>query len=51
MADNVVKFRKLEKKPEPPVRKNPQWPGWLPWVAIVVIALALVLVFNPGVFG
>jgi len=47
MADNVVKFRKIEKKPDPrapqqrPPGEPPKLPGWLPWVALVVLAVAL----------
>lgn len=58
MADNVVKFRKIEKKPEPrtphqqrPKGEPPRFPAWLPWVAIVVIAVVLTAISNPALFG
>jgi hypothetical protein len=58
MADNVVKFRKIEKKPDPkapqqqrPPGKPPSFPGWLPWVVLVVLAVVLTAVSNPAAFG
>lgn len=55
MADNVVKFRKIEKKPEPkaprPPGRPPNLPGWLPWVVIVALAIGLVAAQNAGLFG
>jgi hypothetical protein len=57
MADNVVKFRKIEKKPDPrapqqrPPGEPPKLPAWLPWVALVVIAVALTAISNPALFG
>ena len=48
MADNVVKFRKIEKKADPKGSQQrpqgePKLPAWLPWVLLVVIAVALTL--------
>ena len=58
MADNVVKFRKIEKKPDPkapqpqrPPGEPPKFPAWLPWVALVVLAVGLAVLQNPGAFG
>jgi hypothetical protein len=51
MSDNVVKFRKLEKKPEPPDEK-PRRPvkNWQIWAALVVIAILLTAVQGVGFF-
>ena len=57
MADNVVKFRKIENKPDPkgsqqrPQGDPPKLPAWLPWVLLVVVAVALTAISNPAVFG
>jgi hypothetical protein len=55
MADNVVKFRKIEKKPEPkqprPPGEPPQWPAWLPWAVVIALAVGLVALQNIGLFG
>jgi hypothetical protein len=58
MADNVVKFRKIEKKPEkPPAKKpgepgkGPQWPAWLPWAVIVAVSVGFVAIQQSGLFG
>lgn len=56
MADNVVRFRKVEKKPEKkpsgkPPGKGPQWPNWLPWAVIVGASVAIVAVQQSGIFG
>ena len=47
MSDNVVKFRRPEKKPEPPANKpRGPLPGWVPFV--VLLAIALVIFFLQG---
>ena len=58
MADNVVKFRKIEKKPDPkapqkprPPGEPPNYPGWLPWAVLVAFAIGLAVFQNPGAFG
>jgi len=52
MSDNVVKFRRIEKEPEKkPPRKKPEMPGWLPWVGLVVVALAIYAVQQSGLLG
>lgn len=42
MSDNVVKFRRIEKKPEKKPEKNgrkvPVVPSWLAWLALVLVA-------------
>jgi hypothetical protein len=58
MADNVVKFRKIEKKPDPKAPQKPRPPGeppnypvWLPWAVLVVLAIGLAVFQNPAAFG
>jgi len=43
MSENVIKFRRPEKKkPEPPVKKpRGPLPGWVPWVGLVAVAVAI----------
>ncbi|WP_156460534.1 hypothetical protein [Devosia sp. Root635] len=42
MTENVVKFRRPEKKPEPPVKKpRGPLPGWVPWLGLVLVAVAI----------
>ncbi|SHE41865.1 hypothetical protein [Devosia limi] len=43
MSDNVVKFRRIEKKPEEPKgpKKEPGVPDWLPWIVLVAVAVVL----------
>ncbi|MGV8831408.1 MAG: hypothetical protein ACOH2N_05475 [Devosia sp.] len=52
MSDNVVKFRKIEKKPEPkPPRKELVLPGWAPFVVLIVLALVIYGVQQSGLLG
>ena len=52
MSDNVVKFRRIEKTPDPkPPKRKPELPGWAPFVALVAIALVIYLVQNAGLIG
>ncbi|MCS6759505.1 MAG: hypothetical protein MO852_11445 [Candidatus Devosia euplotis] len=52
MNDSVVKFRKIEKKLEPkPPRRELMLPGWVPFVALVVLALAIYAAQNAGLIG
>lgn len=52
MSDNVVKFRRIEKKPEPkPPGKKPELPGWVPFVLLVVVAIAIYGARQAGFFG
>lgn len=52
MADNVVKFRKIEKKPDPQKpRKKPELPGWAVWVGLIVVAVAVYSLQRAGLFG
>ena len=42
MSDNVVKFRRIEKKPDPQDKKpRGPMPGWVPFAALVVIAIGI----------
>ena len=52
MSDNVVKFRRIEKKPEPPVRKpRGPVPGWLPFAVLVVLAVVIYFARQAGLLG
>lgn len=52
MSDNVVKFRRLEKQPEPPVKKPRRpLPGWVPFAGLVVVAIAIYLAQRSGMLG
>lgn len=59
MADNVIKFRKIEKKPDPKSggapgkgpEKQPDWPAWLPWAVLIALAIALTGLQLSGLFG
>jgi len=60
MADNVIKFRKIEKKPEPkkpdpralrPPGRPPKWPTWLPWAVIGMIGLGYFVLQSTGVLA
>lgn len=52
MSDNVIKFRRIEKKPEPPVKKpRGPTPTWLPFVVLIGVAIATYLVRQTGLLG
>ena len=51
MSDNVVKFRRIEKKPEKPPRKDFKAPSWLAWLVLVLIACAIVALQQSGMLG
>jgi hypothetical protein len=45
MSDNVIKFRRPEKKPEPKVeRQRGPVPRWVPFVALFAVALIIFFV-------
>jgi hypothetical protein len=53
MSENVIKFRRPEKKPEPPPQKKPRapMPNWAPMAALVVIAVLIYLAQQGGLVG
>ena len=52
MTENVVRFRRPEKKPEPPVKKpRGPLPGWVPWLGLVAVAVAIYLARQAGWLG
>lgn len=52
MSDNVVKFRRIEKQPEPPVKKpGGPLPDWVPFAVLVAVAVAIYAVRQTGFFG
>jgi hypothetical protein len=51
MSENVVKFRRIEKKPVKPPRKDFRMPGWLAWLFLVLVAVAIVALQQAGVLG
>lgn len=52
MSDNVIKFRRPEKKPEPPVKKpRGPMPGWLPFAILVAAGILIYLVQQSGLIG
>lgn len=47
MSDNVIKFRRPEKKPEPKATKSKQtWPSWLPFAVLVGVAVVIYFIQN-----
>jgi hypothetical protein len=52
VSDNVVKFRRPEKKPEPPVNKpRAPMPAWAPFAAFFGIALIIFFAQRAGILG
>ena len=52
MKENVVNFRRPEKKPEPPVKKpRGPLPGWVPWLGLVALAAAIYAAQQAGWLG
>jgi hypothetical protein len=51
MTDNVVKFRRIEKKPEKQPKKDFKMPSWLAWVVLVLVASAIVALRQTGMLG
>lgn len=52
MSDNVVRFRRPEKKPEPPVKKpGGPVPGWVPFAVLFGIALLIFFAQRIGILG
>jgi len=52
MSDNVVKFRRIEKQPEPPVKKpRGPAPAWVPFAVLIAVALVIYGVQQSGLLG
>ncbi|WP_161796927.1 DotU family type IV/VI secretion system protein [Devosia soli] len=53
MSDNVIKFRRPEKKPEPPKSRPPRgpMPNWVPFAVLVAVALVIYAVSQAGLFS
>jgi len=52
MSDNVVKFRKIEKVPEPkPPRQELVLPGWVPFAVLIGLALLIYGVQQSGLLA
>lgn len=53
MSDNVLKFRRPEKQPEPPKPKPPRgpMPNWLPFAVLLALAFAIYFVSKSGLMG
>ena len=52
MTENVVKFRRPEKKPEPPVKKpRGPLPAWVPWLGLVALAIVIYFAQQSGWLG
>ena len=51
MTENVVKFRRPEKKPDPKPPRKPGVPGWAPWLGLVAVAVAIYLAQQAGLLG
>ena len=51
MTENVVKFRRPEKKPDPKPPRKPSVPGWAPWLGLVAVAVAIYLAQQAGLLG
>lgn len=52
MSDNVVKFRRPEKKPDPegPKPRRPL-PGWVPFAGLLLLALVIFFAQRGGLVG
>ncbi len=51
MTENVVKFRRPEKKPEPKPPRKPGLPDWAPWAGLIAVAIAIYLAQQAGLLG
>ncbi len=52
MSENVIKFRRPEKQPEPPVKKpRGPMPGWVPFAVLLGVALAIFFAQRSGILG
>lgn len=52
MSDNVLKFRRPEKQPEPPVKKpRGPMPNWAPFAVLLVLAFVIYGAQQARLFG
>lgn len=52
MSDNVVKFRRPDKKPESPKqRSRGPLPGWVPFAGLLALAILIFFVQQSGLSG
>lgn len=52
MSENVIKFRRPEKQPGPPVKKpRGPLPGWIPFAILVAVALIIFFAQRSGIIG
>jgi len=52
MSDNVVKFRKIKKEPEPkPPRQELVLAGWVPFAVLIGLALLIYGVQQSGLLA
>jgi hypothetical protein len=51
MNDNVVKFRRIEKKPEKKPKPDFKLPSWLAWLILVLMACAIAALQQSGLLG
>jgi hypothetical protein len=52
MSDNVVQFRRIEKKPDPkPPRQKPRLPDWAPFAGLVAVAVVIYVLRQSGLLG
>ena len=52
MNENVLKFKRPEKQPKPPVKKpRGPLPGWVPWVGLVALAVVIYVAQRAGLLG
>lgn len=52
MSENVIKFQRPEKPPEPPVKKpRGPLPGWAPFVLLLAVAVIIFFAQQSGILG
>lgn len=52
MSENVIKFRRPEKQPEPPVKKpRGPMPGWVPFAVLLAVAVIIFFAQQSGIIG
>lgn len=52
MSENVLKFQRREKPPEPPQKKpRGPLPSWVPFIALLGLAVVIYLAGQAGLLG